>query len=352
MRLTNTLNMMGIVKKKQGHFNEAKELYQEALLEYIEIDHKVGIESILVNLGNIERLMGSYASAIERYSKALVSRRQNQDIGGTITILNSLGLVLVEQGSYKLGEKYLKEALLLQSQTQEKSDYSHIINNLGLVAFYQNDYDKALVYYNESLEIDRELGIRDGIASSLHNLAQLYLAQGKLEDARQCLEESLPIVEEVDSKNIKAEYLYYSSLLKLQELSPANSLALPDNKLPVRIGKKEELLSSLRRTVGLYVELGNKKDLAFGLSALARYAILEENLRKAVLLFSFATKTLDKMERKNDNTDWKQEYGADLALLKQKLSLQEFEQNWQHGDTISLAQLLEGETVGNFFLLA
>jgi predicted ATPase/tetratricopeptide (TPR) repeat protein/transcriptional regulator with XRE-family HTH domain len=349
-RLTNILNMMGIVKKKQGRLNEAKQLYQEALLEYTELDNKPGIERIYFNLGNIERLMGNYSTSVEYYNKILITRRQNQDVSGVLSLLNSLGLVLVEQGNYKLGEKYLKEALSLQSQTQEKSEYSQIINNLGMLAFYQNDYGKALPYYKESLEIDRELGIQDGVALTLHNLAQLYLAQGKLEEARQCLEESLLIIEELDAKNITAEYLYYYIILVFKELNPFQSGSLHYNDLSLDIRKKE-LLNSLRRVIGLYVELGNKKDLAFGLSALARYNMLEESWKEAVVLFSFAIRTLDELERKNDNADWKQEYDTDVALLKQKLSLQEFEESWQEGRNISLGQLLESETTGSFFLL-
>jgi predicted ATPase/transcriptional regulator with XRE-family HTH domain/Tfp pilus assembly protein PilF len=355
-RLANTVNMKGIIKKKQGNFSDAKQLYEEALGVYSELKDAAGALRIFTNLGNVERLLGNYTTAIEYYQKVLVVAKQTQDLVGIVTLLNSLGLVLVEQGDYELGEKYLREALLVQSQTMEKSDYSQIINNLGLVAFYQNNYEEALLYYNESLEIDRELDIRDGIAHSLHNLAQLHIIQGRLEEARQYLEESFSLIQEgLDSKNILVECLYYRNILTLKELhvyynSRSSLLQTNDRARSEARKKKEQVLKSLHQVVQLQLEIGNKKDLAFGLSALGRYAMLDENWRKAVVLFSFATKTLAQLERKNDNSDWTQEYGTDLTQLKQyRLSELEFEAAWQEGSSISLELLLESEGVSSNF---
>jgi hypothetical protein len=109
--------------------------------------------------------------------------------------------------------------------------------------------------------------------------------------------------------------------------------------------KLDEIKTSLQQVVRLRLEITSKKDLAFILSAMAKVRILEGDWRKAAVLFGFVNKSLAELNRKNDNADWKQDYGSDLAFLKQKLPQPEFEIAWQAGWNTTLEELLQNENI-------
>ena len=197
------LNQLALVYRSQGKYDEATELYKEALL----IDEKtIGKEhpdyaTNLNNLANVYHSQGKYDEAIELYKEALLidEKTIGKEHPGHATRLNNLANVYHSQGKYDEAIELFQKALLIIEKTvgKKQPNYASGLNNLALAYKSQGRYDEAIELYKEALLIDEKTIGKEhpDYAIDLNNLANVYYSQGKYENALSMYEEALKINE-------------------------------------------------------------------------------------------------------------------------------------------------------------
>jgi tetratricopeptide (TPR) repeat protein len=237
-------NELALVYKSQGRYEEAIELFKQAL----EIDEKtIGKEhphyaTRLNNLANVYQLQGKYEEAIELFKQALEIDKKTigKEHPHYATRLNNLANVYKLQDKYEEAIKLLKQALEIDKKTigKEHPDYATRLNNLALVYKSQGRYEEAIELYKQALEIDEKTIGKEhpDYASGLNNLAVVYQLQGKYEEAIELFKQA----SEIDEKTIGKEHPSYA--IRLSNLASVYQSQ----------GRYEEALSLYEESLGIY----------------------------------------------------------------------------------------------------
>ncbi|MFB6177072.1 MAG: tetratricopeptide repeat protein, partial [Halobaculum sp.] len=120
--------------------------------------------------GHHARRQGDFETAHKLYQQALDLARQNENRAGAATSLGNLGLVAQRQGEYEAAREYHEDSLDIKRDIGDRAGAAKSLGNLGLVARNQGEYEAAREYHQDSLDIKRDIGDRAGAAKSLNNL--------------------------------------------------------------------------------------------------------------------------------------------------------------------------------------
>ena len=197
------LNNLTLMLKEQGQYEEAEDLYRQAL----EIDEQTigknhpNYAIDLNNLAEVLGVQGKYQEPEKLYRQALaiaektIGKEHPHYAGG----LNNLALVLQAQGKYEEVEGLFRQALKIGEQTigKEHPSYAIRLGNLAGVLESQGRHDEAEPMRRQVLDIHRRSLGEDHphIAIGLNNLAVVLRAQGKYEEAEKHYRQALKIDE-------------------------------------------------------------------------------------------------------------------------------------------------------------
>lgn len=146
-----------MVAEHLGDYAAARDLYEESLARYRNLENGDGLAESLLRLGDLARLEGHYDQAVNFYSEAF-------------------------QLSYRL-EIHLQ--------------FASALHKLGQVAIYKKNAEEAEKLFLNSLKIQRKSGNKQGIAECLGGLASMELLQGKLERAAKLFGAARAILEAI-----------------------------------------------------------------------------------------------------------------------------------------------------------
>lgn len=197
--LDNSLAKLGSLYESQGEFEQAKQLYSEAL-DILQAEGNYSDVIIrLNNLAGIEHSQGHYEAAVKLYNQSLAIYEDGKDTDITTyaSTMNFLAGTYHAQGKYVEAEQIYKKALKIRIKAfgGSHADVAVSLNNLGLLYSEQGKFIEAESYYQQALGIQIKLlsDTNPDIATSLNNLALLYYAQGRLTEAESYLVDALKI---------------------------------------------------------------------------------------------------------------------------------------------------------------
>jgi predicted ATPase/DNA-binding SARP family transcriptional activator len=171
---------------RQGAFDEARELWQKALVLFRSLDDTAEVGRCLAELGSVCVATNELDRAIELYDEA-------------VDIFRGIG-------------SDARRAMCLA--------------NLGAIASMTGDLERSAAYTEEGIAIQRELGELDGLGISLHNLARTKLKSNRLAEARILFAESAAIAGELEYRELAAYCLGSTSELVYAEGWPERAAQL------------------------------------------------------------------------------------------------------------------------------
>lgn len=190
---------LGSLYESQGKYEQAKQLYSEALEILQEQGNYADAISRLNDLAGIDHAQGHYEEALKLYQQALeiYEGGKSTDVATYATTINLLASTYHAQGKYLEAEQLYRKSLdiRLKEFGESHPDVAVSLNNLGLLYSEQRKFSEAESYYQQALEIQRKLlgETNLDIATSLNNIALLYYAQGRLIEAEAYLVDALKI---------------------------------------------------------------------------------------------------------------------------------------------------------------
>jgi len=203
--VADTCESLGEILMKQGQYDEAKLMHENALqirAETVGVKHKL-VASSYSHLGLVLERCGQNYTAISMYNKALHTR--SEALGDKHALVassyNQLGLVWENLGRFEDAKAMYQKALEIRLDTLGDQDVSVATShsNVAAVLEQQGKYDEALLSHKHALQIRREMfGDRHrSVAYSLNKIGGVLKELEKYEEATSMQQQALEIQLEI-----------------------------------------------------------------------------------------------------------------------------------------------------------
>jgi non-specific serine/threonine protein kinase len=196
-----------VCAQHMGDSDESTRMHRRSLELCLAQGNESGAADCLSNLGVISLNTGRYEQAIELFEQALAHRRRLGDVGRAANCLINLGAVLLYVGRLDRAHANCLEALRLKEKVGDEWGRGAAIDNLGLVALARGDLDEAELRIEEALALWRTLGDFRGTGRALVYRGQAALARGENERARSWFAEGAAMLHRIGARPLLVEAL-------------------------------------------------------------------------------------------------------------------------------------------------
>lgn len=309
------LNRIGRVYQSRGQSLHASRAFRRALELFRSGGDLRGVAATLDDLAQTLRIAGREDEAHELAQEALAIRRDNDDQRGEAVSLATLGAIEVTRGQLDRAEEYFTRALAIRQLIGDDPGTTQSYNQLGVVAFERGDIDTAASSWTEALARANKVGDRRLQSILLNNLGEAHLQTGALEQAAEMLTQAKALATKLGDRLVLADILRNQGLLALRT-NASDAEALFDEALAVaeQNGGIEELARvhraiglgcskrqpgddaraerSFRRSVELFEQLDNQREVAKALSELGFFLLQRERQSEALQWLEEAAKIM------------------------------------------------------------
>ncbi|MBU1718828.1 MAG: tetratricopeptide repeat protein [Bacteroidetes bacterium] len=254
---TERVNIMNLLGWELCRGDQSKSL--EYSTQALELSEKIGFEKgkayALKNQGVIHYYRSSFEIALDLYKQAATIMDKIGDKVGAAKINNNIAAIYDIQGEYDNALNYYLEYLKTMESIGDKDGTAKANNNIGLIYFRLVDRDsafsdKALEHFTKSLTIRTEINDKSGVATSMNNIGLVYQSMVSM---------SKGLDTDRDQVFLDSAMYYYQEALKIRE------------------------------------DLGEKKNIAASLSAIANIEFKRNNLDRALDLYNQAISIQDEI---------------------------------------------------------
>lgn len=190
---------MGAVYRLLGEYDLARRSLQESLNFARESGLIWPQAHAFLNLGNVLSSVGDQEGACRAFQECLDLFRQIGYRRGIAAALNNWGLATSALGDYEEAGRLFRESLALFQETGDHRRSAFALANLGYISGNQGLHAEAERLGWEALAIFREIGERWAACTVLSNLGASACAQGKYPVARRYLLEALRMAKEMQA---------------------------------------------------------------------------------------------------------------------------------------------------------
>jgi tetratricopeptide (TPR) repeat protein/DNA-binding XRE family transcriptional regulator len=163
--------------------------------------------AIAAAMGGFLRSRGHWDQAAEQYQTALMAAREAGDLPGQAGVLDELGLLQQLTSDYPAATATLAEAIGLFQDLGDLPGQAYALNHLGLVEVDVADYPAAAASHRQALGLARDAGDQLAEAVSLIDLGMVQQMTGDYPAAAACYEQALPLARSVGSAFDEADAL-------------------------------------------------------------------------------------------------------------------------------------------------
>ncbi len=134
---------VGEVEKLVGQWDEAQEMFQDALDLASTTNDQSAVGWSQVAIGEMKRMQGNYTEALSWLERAHIVFEQNNDQVGLAQVLHYSGTVAAQQGDLDIAEARFEESLALRRELDDQVGITNLLNNLAIIAEYRQDFEAS-----------------------------------------------------------------------------------------------------------------------------------------------------------------------------------------------------------------
>lgn len=247
--LADSYKYVGLGYYNQDMYMEATLNYQEAIRFYREIDHLQGVSNILSNLGTIYTNQGDDEKALDLFLQSLSIAEEIQDKLRICTLSINIGQIYQKKVA-TLGEAeiYLKEAIRIAEEIDYGIGLGYGSVNLGEVYMDLGRDSLALVYFEQAGSVlEKSLAL----PYVLINISKVYSKNTDYLGAKRVLEKAYDLAEQNNTK-------LYMAMSKM---------VMAD--IWIKLDNDAAAIQSLKEVVAIAEEIGAKESLRDAFDRLA-----------------------------------------------------------------------------------
>ena len=217
---------LGALYYRQDKYEDAKELYLEALDIMKQTEDANGEALCLIALGIVLASLGEFAKARPYLEKALAIAKKIGDREKEELCHTFLGRVFEGLAEYCRAEECYRRALDNAKEVGNHSNEASCYRGLAIVFEYRDQFDEAKEFYEKELTKRREMGDKEGEANCFTKLGSLFWSVHDLVKAEEYFEKALVIAKEIGDKEGEAmNYQYLGNVYKsLRKFSKAKEI--------------------------------------------------------------------------------------------------------------------------------
>ena len=253
----------------RGHFSEGRRWLAAALSAAPDAPALARARAF-GTAGDLAWKQGDFQVADSLHEDALALYRSLGDAAGIAETLNDLGNLALGRQDYETARRLHRESLQVMSAAGNRWGEARSLMGCGNVDFQQGDEDGAQHHWTASLATFRALGDERAIANVVVNLGALAARRGKTNEARLLYAEGLASARAFGLVQLLASTAYNLGDLAVQACDWASAS-----------GHYKEALRAA-------FESGEKVTIAYGLEGMAMVAARTDRPETAVCLFAAA----------------------------------------------------------------
>jgi predicted ATPase len=172
---------------KQGHFDEARPTFEQALAVYRALDDWEWVGRCCAELGSVAVAVGDLDRAVELYEECVRLFDEHGDDQKRAIAVANLGAIAAQRDDFETAVAYGREAIELQRRGDNRDDLAVTLCNLSRVLLALGELDEARAALRESLELATRLGYRLVLAYALGGAAEVAAQRDDPETAARLL---------------------------------------------------------------------------------------------------------------------------------------------------------------------
>ena len=210
---------------QRGMLSEAKDWLTRAVEKTGESSDR-SLGSALISLADFERNMALIEQARDHNEQALAIYRELDDIKGVADAARQLGVVYQHLDDFERSAEYLEEALAYYRTSGDDEILSFTLLVQGGGKQLQGDLAGAQVLYEEGLELARRQQDPNYLATALLNLGEVLQLREHTERAAELIRESLTLYAELEVRNAISYCLEMLAAIDAAEKRPEEAAQL------------------------------------------------------------------------------------------------------------------------------
>ena len=246
---------MGGFLRARGHWDQAAEQYQTALIAARDAGDLPGQAGALDELGLLHQLASDYPAAIATLAEAIGLFRELGDLPGQAYALNHLGLVQVDMADYPAAVASHRQALELARDAGDQLAEAVSLIDLGMVQQMTGDYRAATASYEQAFPLARSAGSAFDEADALCEFGAVRRLTGDYPAAIACEHQALDLFHHLGDRLGQA--------WALDELGRVHQLT----------GDYPAATACLTEAIGLFRDLGDRHGQAKALNSLGELSL-------------------------------------------------------------------------------
>jgi len=185
---------------RRRDFGRARNLAEEALTRFRELDDPTYVAWSLANTAIIVSLDGDFAESDALATKAERMFRELGNVRGAMVQTHNRALTAIEAGDYVRGRQLLEQSLADAERTGSDQFTGNALCDLGILALYEGRYEDAAPLFGRALESALRTGWRINLVYTIRGLAATAAARADLDAAARLLGAADVIEEEIGER--------------------------------------------------------------------------------------------------------------------------------------------------------
>jgi non-specific serine/threonine protein kinase len=191
LTLARGLHAAGVLAERFGDYSRCRSLLERSLSVARQVEDAQTLATALDSLGRQQFVEGRYAEARTLLDESHVLFRALNDRVGLARVLSHLGFLEYLEGRIDTARAIFSEGLAIAREIDEHHRVAEFMDNLGNTFQVQGEYENAARMFEDAVAKFRALGHAPWLAMALYNLGEAQIGLGKLDLARRHLSESL-----------------------------------------------------------------------------------------------------------------------------------------------------------------
>lgn len=177
------LNLLGLIAAHQGDYATARKRYDESLAFWLALGNMRNVAAVKVNLASLAAIQSDYRQALALCDEALYLHQTHNNLRGVSRVLCNKGVVALYQNSYGEAYEYFVAAIANTNRNSDPAFFALLMSNIGFTLLFTGELAQADEHFRQSLYISRRLGGQRDIAYGLEGLAGLAVSEDRPADA-------------------------------------------------------------------------------------------------------------------------------------------------------------------------
>jgi tetratricopeptide (TPR) repeat protein len=261
------LHLAGQLAQKRGKYDQARELFQQALSLARQTEASARLCALLADLGWVLWKQGHYSQAKNFLQEALELAQSIKSDDQLCKILRVLGNDYCSLGAFSQGILHLKEGLHLAQRLAHREHMCVLHLDLGVALLETCEYEQAEMFLLESFRLALQIGHREWQSLAYANLTEVELARAQYQQAQLYAQEGLRLAQQISHREWTAVHMSNLAIVQRELHNAAQAQAFFQEALVVAksIGRPYITSSILYELALLSIE---KRDLQTALSQL------------------------------------------------------------------------------------